>query len=287
MMRAIIVALDGSPSSNVAGSVALRLAARHKARLHALGILDTDFIQRPQPVPAGAMSYKRSLDLSLLKEAGQRLEAVLDVFASKARAAEVQFKANKVEGAPRAAIEKAATASDLIVVGKTSLYSPDGEISSLPLCVEQMLRNSVRPILVVPDLQVVGEPGRELAPIVVGFDGSVVSSRAIHLFALLGLGRGRQVHVISQNDGSTAYADLTAEHACSLLRAHGLKRVRAVGLGDQEAGKPAETILGTAKSSDASMIVMGAYGHRGVQEIFGSCTRSVLSGLRTPLFMYH
>lgn len=287
MMRAILVALDGSPSSNVAGSVALRLAARHKARLHALGILDTDFIQRPQPVPAGAMSYKRSLDLSLLKEAGQRLEAVLDVFASKARAAEVEFKANKVEGAPRAAIEKAATASDLIVVGKTSLYSPDGEISSLPLCVEQMIRNSVRPILVIPDLRVVGEPGRELAPIVVGFDGSVVSSRAIHLFALLGLGRGRQVHVISQNDGSTAYADLTAEHACSLLRAHGLKRVRAVGLGDQEAGKPAETILGTAKSSDASMIVMGAYGRRGVQEIFGSCTRSVLSGLRTPLFIYN
>lgn len=287
MMRSILVALNGSPSSNAAPSVALRLAARHKARLHAVGILDTDFIQRPEPVPAGAMSYKHSLDLSLLKDAGQRLGAVLEDFSSRARAAGVQFDTKAVEGESRAAIEDAASACDLVVVGKTSLYSADGEISSLPLCLEQLLRKSVRPMLVVPDLQVIGEPGRELAPIVVAFDGSVVSSRAIHLFALLGLGRGRQIHVISQNDGSTARAQLAAEQAYTLLRAHGLKRVRAVGLGDREAGKPAETILGTTKSVDASMIVMGGYGHRGVQEIFGSCTKSVLAGLRAPLFMYH
>lgn len=286
-MRSILVAVDGSPSSNAAASVAIRLAARHKARLRAVGVLDTDFIQRPEPVPAGAMSYKHSLDLSLLKEAGQRLEAVLDDFAAQARAAGVQFDTKTVEGEPRAAIEEAAATCDLVVIGRTSLYSPDGEISSLSLCLEQLLRNSVRPFLVVPDLQVVGEAGRELAPIVVAFDGSVVSSRAIHLFALLGLGRGRQIHVISQNDGSTPRAELAAEQACSLLRAHGLKRVRAVGLGDREAGKPAETILGTTKSVGASMIVMGAYGHRGVQEIFGSCTKSVLAGLRAPLFMYH
>lgn len=287
MMRAILVALDGSPSSNAAAAVAISLASRYRARLDALGILHTDFIQRLQPVLGDPKAYKSALDLSLHKGAAQRLDAVLDDFASTARAAGVRFSARKIEGPPYAAIENAAESCDLIVVGKTSLYSPDGEISSLPLCLEQLLRNGVRPILLVPGLDAVGAPGRELAPIVVAFDGSAVSSRATHLFALLGLGRGRQVHVVTQNDGSTAHAEAVATRACLLLQAHGLKRVRATGFGDREAGKPAETILGTAKSTDASMIVMGAYGHRGVREVFGSCTRSVLSGLRTPIFMYH
>lgn len=287
MIRRILVALDGSPSSNAACAVALRLAGRYKAGIHALGILDADFIQRPQPVPAGAMSYKRALDLKLLTDAAQRVAAVLDDFAGQARKAAVDHVCEHVEGDPRSAIEVAANACDMIVVGKTSLYSAVGEISSMPIVIEKLLRNSVRPLLVVPDRQAVGDTGRELSPVVVAFDGSVVSSRALHLFALLGLGRGRQVNVLTQNDGSTKNAEAAATQACEFLRAHGLRRVRAIGLGDQEAGKPAESILGTAKSIDASMIVMGAYGHRGMQEMFGSCTRSVLSGLQTPLFMYH
>ena len=287
MIRRILVTLDGSPSSNAAAAVSLRLAARHKAQLIGLGILDTDFIQRPQAVPAGAMSYKHALDVKLLEDARQRLLAVLSDFGEKARTAGVQHSTKQIEGEPRAVIEAAATECDIVALGKTSLHSVDGELSSMAMSVEQILRNSVRPVLVVPDRQVVGGPGRELSPIVVAFDGSVVSSRALHVFALLGLGRGRQVHVLTQDDRSTKGAESTAEHACELLRAHRLTRVRAIGLGDRQAGKPAEAILGTAKSVDASMIVMGAYGHRGIQELFGSCTRSVLAGLETPLLMYH
>ena len=287
MVRVILVAVDGSPSSNAAAAVTIRLAAKHKAFVHALGVLDTDHIQRLESMPAGAMSYKNSPDLKLLQDARQSIEVTLDDFSGKAREAGIQFSARLVEGEPRASIELAATSCDLIVVGRTSLYSADAEILSLPLCVEQLLRNSVRPVLVVPDIHAVGEPGRGQAPVVVAFDGSVVSSRAMHLFALLELGRGRQVHVLTQNDSSTKNAEVTAEQACDLLRKHGLKRVRAISLGHREAGKPAESILGTAKSLDASLIVMGAYGHRGIQEIFGSCTKSVLSGLQTPLLMYH
>lgn len=193
----------------------------------------------------------------------------------------------QVEGEPLASIEFAATPCDLIVVGKTSLYSADGEISSLPLCVEQMLRDSVRPVMVIPELRAVGERDANWPRWVVAFDSSAVSSRALYLFGLLELGRGRQVHVLTQNDSSMKNAEVTAEQACKLLRAHGLKHVYAIGLGDREAGKPAESVLGAAKSLDASLIVMGANGHRGIQEIFGSCTGSVLSGLQMPLLMYH
>lgn len=287
MIRKILVALDGSPSSNAASAVAIRLAARHKCSLQALGILETDFMQNPQDPVADSAALKNALNQRTFKDARQRIEAVLGAFAKQAGQADIEVSTQEVKGEPRVAIENAATGCDMIVLGKTSLHSPDGELSMMALRVEKLLRDTVRPIVLVPSRQVVSEPGRELSPIVVAFDGSVVSSRALHLFALLGLGRGRQVNVLTQNDGSTPNAEFTANQACEFLRAHGLRRVRAIGLGDQEAGKPAESILGTAKSIGASMVVMGAYGHRGLQEMFGSCTRSVLSGLQTSLFMYH
>jgi nucleotide-binding universal stress UspA family protein len=35
------------------------------------------------------------------------------------------------------------------------------------------------------------------------------------------------------------------------------------------------------------MIVMGAYGHSGIREIFGSCTQFVLADCPKMLFLYH
>jgi nucleotide-binding universal stress UspA family protein len=32
---------------------------------------------------------------------------------------------------------------------------------------------------------------------------------------------------------------------------------------------------------------MGAYGHRGIREIFGSCTREVLTACSQVLFLHH
>jgi nucleotide-binding universal stress UspA family protein len=106
------------------------------------------------------------------------------------------------------------------------------------------------------------------------------------MFALLGLAENRAVHVMTVADGSDA-ATQTAGRACDLLARHGASHNRAIGLGDREAGTPSETILGLAKSIGASMIVMGAYGRRGIREIFGSTTREVLNACPTVLFLHH
>jgi nucleotide-binding universal stress UspA family protein len=125
------------------------------------------------------------------------------------------------------------------------------------------------------------------APILIAYDGSPASSRAVHVFALLGLAKGRVVHVLTQDDESRAQAVTTAQKACALLSLHGAVKTHAIGLGDAEAGRPAETILGTATALQPDLVVMGAYGRRGIQEIFGSCTRQVLDASTTPLFLYH
>ena len=51
---------------------------------------------------------------------------------------------------------------------------------------------------------------------------------------------------------------------------------------------PADVLCARAAAVHARMLVMGAFGHRGLQEmLFGSSTRRLLQGLTVPLFIYH
>ena len=184
-------------------------------------------------------------------------------------------KYQAVEGNPLQLVANEATAHDLVALGRNSIFDVEGELYDLPLSVERIVRDEPRPILLVPSEE--NGSGATISddPLLVAFDGSPAASRALHMFALLGLAQGRTVHVITVGDASDSATD-TARQACKLLDRHGAAGSRPIGLGDREAGTPSETILGLAKSIGAGMIVMGAYGRRGIREIFGSTTREIL-----------
>ncbi len=288
MLRSILIALDGSPSSLQAASVGLELACRHKAHVDGLGIVNSGWIQRPEAVPVGGMAYKTALDLKELQSATERVGAVLQDFRERAeRAGTLSFDLREVDGSPLQVVEIEAISHDLIVLGRNSMFDVGGEICELPLCVDRIIRGEPRPVLLVPDQAPGSGEVNSQPPILLAFDGSPASSRAVHMFALLGLAAGRVVHVVTLDQSSTERAEQTAERACALLRRHAATETHAIGLGDREAGTPAETILGLAKALKPEMIVMGAYGTRGIQEIFGSCTREVLNACPAPLFLHH
>lgn len=287
MLRSILIVLDGSESSTTASLVALQLASKHGAHVEGLGIVNSAWIQRPEPLPIGGMAIKAALDLSRLGTARERVDRVLQEF--KAQVTEAGISSHDVgaaEGNPLQLVAREATAHDLVVVGRKSIFDVEGELYDLPLCVERIVREEPRPILLVPSEPSESGMAENMRPVLVAFDGSTAASRALHMFALLGLARDRAVHVVTVADESDAASE-TAGRACDLLARHGAAQVRAIGLGDREAGTPSETILGLAKSVGAEMIVMGAYGHRGIREIFGSTTRKVLNACPTVLFLYH
>jgi nucleotide-binding universal stress UspA family protein len=288
MLRSILIALDGSPSSLQAARRGLELAQHHRAQVEGLGIVNSAWIQRPEAVPIGGMAYKTALDMQVLGNATDRIEAVLDSFRKEAEKLSVSsFGIRQVDGNPLEVIEIEAASHDLIVIGHHSMFDVEGEICELPLCVDRIIRGEPRPVLLVPDDTPASGQGSSQASILVAFDGSPASSRTVHMLALLGLAAGRVVHVATVDRSSSRRAEETASRACALLRHHGAAETHAVGLGDREAGTPAETILGLTKALKPDMIVMGAYGHRGIQEIFGSCTREVLNACPTALFLYH
>ena len=84
MLRSILVALDGSGSSVRASQVALQIASRQGAHIEGLGIIDSEGIQRPAPVPIGGIAIKAALDLSRLDTARERVDRVVQDFKAQA-----------------------------------------------------------------------------------------------------------------------------------------------------------------------------------------------------------
>lgn len=283
-MRSLLVALDGSPSSLTAGHAAVALAQRFEAHIEALGIVDSHWIERGEPAPVGGFAYTLAADKQRIAASERRLGMVLGDFRSAAVAAGVASVSSRAaQGDPLTVIEQEATAHDLVVIGRDSLIDVDGELCEVPLCVDQVVRGEPRPVLLVPS-HYHGRIGRKA---LVAFDGSPASSRTLHMFALLGLARGADIHVLTLNNASAAEAAQTAGQACALLQRHGAESVHPIGLGNEEAGTASETILGLAHGLNADVVAMGAYGHRGIREIFGSCTRSVLKACPTAIFVHH
>lgn len=287
MLRSILVAFDGSSSSVRASQVAIQLASQYGAHVEGLGIVNSGWIQRPEPVPIGGMAMKVALDLSRLGTAKKRMDRVVENFrAQVANAGLPSHEVRSAEGNPLQLVANEATAHDLVALGRNSMFDVEGELQDLPLCVERLVREGPRPILLVPSEANGSGAAITDHPILVAFDGSPAASRALHVFALLGLAQGRMVHVVSVGDASDS-ATKTARRACTLLERHGTAEPRSIALGDNEAGTPSETILGLTKGIGAGMIVMGAYGRRGIREIFGSTTQEILNACPTVLFLHH
>lgn len=275
MIKSLLVAVDGSKASEVAQVLSVEIAGRLQARIGGLGVLDTPWITAPQAVPLGASYYKAHRDQEVLKRITEKVEALLGDFERRCRAAGVDFSLAEAQGSPAELIEVESEAHDLIVVGKDTSFHfrPDGKTSDT---VVRLARDDPRPILVTSERP----PGE--GAILVAYDGSLPASRAMHMFALLGLGAGRQVEVLTvdrDRDRATALAGRGAK----IFATHGIEAA-SIGLGARE--HPAELIL--ERAARARMLVMGAFGRRELRDyFFGSCTTRVLEACPAPLFIHH
>lgn len=288
MLRSILVALDGSVSSVSAMRVGFLLAGAHGAHIEGLAIVNSEWIQRPEPVPLGATAFKEALDLSKLETARERSEEVVQYFTASAGESKLaSFAATSAEGRPAFVIEKKAISHDLVIVGRGSMFDQDGELYDLPRALDRIVRAHPRPVLVIPVTAAPAYGDIEEGPALVAFDGSATSSRALHMFALLGLAKGRACHTFTISGSDEAAALSLAAEAGELLRRHGAAHVHAIGLDAETGSDPANAIMVAANSVGAGLIVMGAYGRHGIREIFGSCTRKVLDACPAPLLLHH
>lgn len=120
--------------------------------------------------------------------------------------------------------------------------------------------------------------------VLAAYDGSVRSSRALHMLILLGHARERPVHVVAVADDQKT-AEERARYAAELFTKHGYQATpHGIGSG----AEPADIVLTEAEALGATLIAMGAYGQSALHDFFlGSTTQRLLKACPCPLFVHH
>ena len=285
MIRAAIIALDGSAASRVATPLVIDFVKQRSgqrdgatsALLTGIAVLDRPTITKPQATPVGGGGLKRERDEALLSEADERTREILSEFTSACAAAGVNHETVRAEGLPHEAIAAAGRTNDLVFIGRNTNFhfqTSDDPCETF----KQLLRDNPCPVVVTPDEVPQGNG------VVVAYDGSRAASRALHTFALLEPNlEGLDVHVVSV-DRSQQKAENSCRVAVAFLRRHA---VDAQAHPISSGGKPTQVLIETADRLGARLVVMGAYGHQGLRTVFfGSTTRQMLDQCRFPLFVY-
>jgi nucleotide-binding universal stress UspA family protein len=275
VLRSLLVALDGSPYSETAVTLACQWASRFGASLVGLGVLDQPSIEGGQPVPMGAYAYKKRLDEARLADAHRRLLSFLDRFAARCEDAGVTATLLEDIGDPVERILREAQRCDAVILGRETHFHfetqdrPDQTLATV-------LRGSPRPVVVVP---------RELPAgrgVMVAYGGGPLAARTLQTFVLLGLAEGDDVQVVTvhaDNAEATALARLAGEY----LGAHGTPhQLRAIAT--EQA--PAEVLLEEIRRRSPRLLVMGAHGYHPVRDLFTtSVTRALLRACPVPVFV--
>jgi len=183
MMKSALIALDGSKSSEVATELGIRFAQRHGIKLCGIGVLDVPTITAPEASGAWGAGFKEETDRAVLRQAELRVRQFLDRFGSRCAAAGVDHTCIQLEGSPAGQIQRESLLHDVIVVGKdTNFHFATSDQTGET--VKRLLRDNPRPVIVMPDELPQGEN------VMLAYDGSLQSSRALHMFLLAGVGPG-------------------------------------------------------------------------------------------------
>jgi nucleotide-binding universal stress UspA family protein len=202
-----------------------------------------------------------------------------------ARSAETGVAAHTLapEGALREMVRREILRHDLTVLGREASLrfgpqaadspdGPDGEEEGPPPAAE-------KPILVVPERDLPTGPS-----VLIAYDGSAASKRALTAFGESGLDRGRAVHVAAVGDDAAAAWE-TAVDGCELLYELG------VAAAPHNLATPhtvSRALLEERARLNAGLLVLGGYTRSHVARLlWGSVTQEMLDKTEVPLFLHY
>lgn len=279
MLRSLLLALDDTPGATAARDLCFALARRSGAAVSGVFVLDRPHDRRHEPVPPGAGAFAARRDAALAAAIEAECAAVLG--AARKAAAGLPFAVVQRAEDPQTALLLEGAAHDLIVLGRDSTLGHEACDDGLSPTIEALIRDGVRPLLVVPPGAPAGVPPG--APPVaegatlVGYDGSRAAMRTVQLFALLGLGGTREVRLIGCGPGAAqldALATYLARHHCTVTA-------------EPAEGDAAELLLAAAQRLPAALLVLGAEHESGLARlIFGSATARLLRRAPCPVFIH-
>lgn len=274
--RTLLVAVDGSAESDARVTLALDLAVGMDA--HLIGACGMALMLPPldEGYTGGAMTGEAFTLFRDIAEAEVR--GALTRFNDRVGSRQARTEWRGRIGLPADVVAQAATAADLVIVGRRSKYAPDRAVDPA-----DVVMAVGRPVLVVPP-----DPDREPVgwPAVIAWKNTREAQRAAAA-ALPMLRRASAVHVVEccaageEDAASERLADVVAWLGRQGIQAEA--HVKTPG-----GGGAAEDILSFAAVHGAGLIVAGGYGHSRMREwILGGVTRDLLTAAPVCVLLSH
>lgn len=278
MLKSLLVFTDGSDYANAATAQAIQLARGLKARLSGCHVLDIRTLEGPlladlsgwlgaQPYAAQVTQFRTLLE--------QRGQAILQAFTQEGERAGMDVEALLRTGHPARAILDEEARAELIILGQRGEHAEQtGDL--LGSTVERVIRHSIKPCLVTP-----AQP-RSIRRILAAFDGSDVSSKALHEAIEMAAALAVPLVLLTvAEDGDREKARATVEDGMRLVRAHEGVAAQLV-----VEGRPDQVILAKAEELGCDLVVVGAYGHSRIREmILGSTTQNLVARATCPVLL--
>lgn len=274
-LRHIFLHLDSQPLRERRLAVCLDIARRHDAHVTAV------FSQVDGVIP----SY--GLPEGLPKTTAATGGWVIDGFAALARQVGVRFDAHVAPlGGPGEVIKhttEGARDADLAILGQFDEPHSHGEVPAD--LTGQVIQHCGRPVLVVPYLGAFPVIGRR---VLVGWNGTREAARAVN--DAIPLMRDAEIvhllHITPPHDMDIAL-ETTAGGLVRHLRLHGIKA--------EPAREPllhglsvADTLVSRTTDYGSDLLVLGGYGHMGLQTILRTgVTKTLVNQITIPTLLSH
>jgi nucleotide-binding universal stress UspA family protein len=276
-VKKILAVLDGSKKNEAVQKYAIQLAKSLNCSLLGLAVLDVPWITASQPEPLGGSSFKLQRDEILIHNTEEHIKTLFQNFKNACEKENVAYEARETQGFPSLEIEDCLHECDALIIGNTTDFHFDLD-KDTDWAVKHVIRSSARPTFVIPELS--STPQKILA----AYDGHQQSSKALHLFFLLGLAEGKEITILTIQTDKAA-AEKIAQKALKLCQLYNVKASIQTVITDDA---PENVILDTAKNEGSNLIVMGAFSNNMLKEaIFGSCTKYLMKKSLIPLFVFH
>ena len=277
----ILIAIHNATPGTGTFALATSWAQRLNGAILAMGVVD-ESTAVPASVLAGGSASMGNIAVpdanALRTKAEKYVTEALRELESHCQDAGVACRHVAKEGNPEEAICLEAQRCDIVVLGRQSTPNPDFGIPTREI-LSGILRPSPRPVVAVPGHIQQGQG------ILVAYDGSLQSARALQALVATGLRRLGTILVVGVHPESEQVANEHAERAVEYLAAHGLAVDRRIVVSD----KSVECVIADeVQAGGVEMIVMGAYGRSRLAEFFlGSTTTKVMDGVPAPVFLFH
>lgn len=273
MIKRILVGLGGTPYTTAEIRHAIDLAKTHNAEVTAVTVVDLRRVSNVGPVPIGGSVAAASLVNYRLNVTQRAINDAVELFKKACTDANVKHQVFCEAGDPFQELVSHWRYHDLTILALQSLFEY-GVVEDPKDMLIQLISRGVRPIVAV------SKDYRPVKRVLIAYNGSMESAKAMKYFCMQNLCRDVQVKIVCFSFPAQE-ANVFLKQAADYCRLHGLEAETELLPGD-----PSSCLLEYASEWNADLVVLGSTARARIfRRMIGDVALSMVQNASMPLFM--